>query len=311
VKDSASPKILVVGSTVADLVAMTERLPVPGQTILGKKFFMAPGGKGANQAVAIARLGGGVSFISKIGDDFFGDYVLKEIEEAGVDTSNVIRDKENHSGVSLICLLEDGENAIIMTPGANMSLTADDIEGLEGLFEESSVFLVQLEIPTETVERSLTFAKKHGCMTILDPAPAKDLPDIIFSLSDIITPNEHELESLSGLKTKDQENIFKASLRMLERGCPTVICTTSKGAYLTTREREATLFPAIDVDAVDTTGAGDAFAGALAYCLSAGKTIDKAIEFANITAGLSVTKLGAMPSFPSYEDVLRYLNEKQ
>ena len=303
-------KILVVGSTVTDLVARTDKLPVPGQTILGEKFFMAPGGKGANQAVTIARLKGDAVFISKVGVDFFGDYVLKNIVEAGVDTAGIIRDNKNHSGVSLICLLNEGENAIVMNPGSNMALEPEEIDRMENLFETSSVLLVQLEIPTKTVEKTLVLAKKHGCITILDPAPAMVLPDIIFELSDIITPNENELEALTSLPTTNQEEIFNASCKLLDRGVSTVICTKSDGAYMTTCGEKRAYFPAIKVDAVDTTGAGDAFAGALSFRLAMGDTIEKAIPFANITAGLSVTQLGAMTSFPTYDNVKRFLDEK-
>ena len=199
-KSKKSNKILVIGSTVADLVAQTEELPIPGQTIFGKKFFVAPGGKGANQAVTIARLGGEVIFISKVGKDYFGDYVLKFISDSNVDISYIIRDSVNHSGVSLITLLENGLNAIVMTPGSNMAFEVEEIKRIEHLFREASVFLTQLEIPIPVVEYSLFKAKQNGCITILDPAPARKLSDEILKLADIVTPNEIELEILTGMK---------------------------------------------------------------------------------------------------------------
>jgi ribokinase len=304
-----SRKILVIGSTVTDLVAQTDSLPLSGQTIFGKKFFMAPGGKGANQAAVIARLNGDVSFVSKTGVDYFGDFVIDNLKDLGVDTTRIIRDKDNHSGVSLICLLKNGENAIIMNPGANMALSVAEIDNLENLFEVASIILIQLEIPVKTVERILLLSKKHDCLTILDPAPAVPLPDIIYAKSNIITPNEHELESLAGTPTETIDEIFTASCKLIERGVSHVICTKSDGAYMTSRGKNIAFFPGIKVDAVDTTGAGDAFAGALAYMLAAGKNIDESIKFANITAGLSVTRYGAMPSFPHHDEVLRFMNE--
>jgi len=301
-----SRKILVIGSTVTDLVSKTSRLPVKGQTTLGEKFFMAPGGKGANQAVAVARLNGDVSFVSKTGTDYFGDFVIENIKNSGVDTSNIIRDEEIHSGVSLICLLKDGDNAIIMNPGANMALDVKEIENLEFLFRMSAVVLVQLEIPVETVEKILVLGKKYECLTILDPAPAIDLSGDVFLNSDIITPNEHELETYAKCPTGTLEEIYRASCVMIEKGVRHVICTKSEGAYLTSRGNEIIFFPGIKVNAVDTTGAGDAFAGALASRLAGGKNLHEAIKFANLAAGISVKKYGAMPSFADYDAVVNF-----
>jgi len=301
-------KVLVIGSTVADLVAKSDSLPVLGKTILGKGFYMAPGGKGANQAAVVGRLKGDVSFISKIGEDYFGEYTLKHVRESGVDTSYVFIDSKSKSGVSLIYILENGENAIIMNPGANMKLEITEIDNLKFLFEQSCIFLVQLEIPLDVVFHSLKLAKQNGCLTILDPAPAHELSDEIYALSDIITPNETELSELTGISIVDKASIYSASQMMLEKGINAVICTRSDGAYLTVKNKETIFFPGIKVKAVDTTGAGDAFTGALANRLSLGFTIEESIEFANVTAGLSVQKMGAIPSFPTLEEVHHFFD---
>jgi ribokinase len=308
---TGNKKIVVIGSTVTDLVARSNRLPIPGQTILGEKFFMTPGGKGANQAVAAARLGGDVVFISKVGKDSFGDFVLNYIQKDKVDVSHVIRDNENHSGVSLIVLLDRGENAILMTPGSNMKLETNELKGLEKILKIAAVLLVQLEIPIKVVSHALKMAKKHGLITILDPAPARALSDTILVNSDIITPNEHELEYLAKWGTDYIEDINMASSNLLDRGVKNVICTKKEGAYLTRKADDSNteFFPGIKVDAVDSTGAGDAFAGALAYYLCKGDSLENSIRFANIAAGISVTKYGAMPSFPTLKEVEEYIRQ--
>ncbi len=290
--------VLVIGSSNTDMVVKTPHLPAPGETILGGTFFMNAGGKGANQAVAAARLGGKVTFIAKTGDDIFGRQALQLFGEEGIDTSRIITDPQHPSGVALITVDDKGENCIAVASGANGHLLPADIENVQDKIVDAAIVLMQLEVPVETVAQAAAIASKAGAMVILNPAPACELPNDIFRHISIITPNETEAEMLSGIKVIDIQYAKKAADIIRAKGVKTVIITLgSKGALIVGEGMEQ-LVPAPVVTAVDTTAAGDVFNGALAVALSEGEGIVTAVEFACKAAAISVTRLGAQASAP-------------
>jgi ribokinase len=291
-------KIIVIGSTNTDMVIKTDHLPVPGETILGGKFFMNPGGKGANQAVAAARLGGHVSFVSKTGNDIFGKQAIQNFENEGVNTENILTDPNNPSGVALITVDKEAENCIVVAPGANMTLNSEDIDNAMAEIKLSEIMLMQLEIPIDTVVYAAKKGAEAGKKAVLNPAPAAKLPDELYKNLYIITPNETETELLTGIRVKDKESAKKAALVFLEKGVNTVIITQgSKGSFICTIN-SAKQVPAPKVEAVDTTAAGDTFNGALCVALSEGQGLQEAVTFANKAASIAVTRLGAQSSTP-------------
>ena len=295
-------KIVVVGSANTDLVVRTEVAPDAGETVVGKDFLIAPGGKGANQAVAAARLGGEVTFVAKLGDDDFGRNNLGLYREEGIDTSLISFDRDAPSGVALIIVEEGGENRIVVVPGANGRLTPRDIERSRRAFEGAAVLLVQLEIPLETVEAALRMAKAEGLLTVLNPAPATPLDREVLELVDILTPNEIELFGLLG--GPHAKSVEEEARRLLELGPRHVVVTLGeKGAMIVSPGRDALHIPAFEVEPVDTTAAGDAFNGALAVALAEGKPIEDAVKFACAAGALATTVLGAQPSLPRRDEV--------
>lgn len=294
--------VLVVGSSNMDLVVTAERFPDPGETVFGKNFEMFPGGKGANQAVCSARLGSKTIFIGKMGNDDFRERLSKILYESEVDISNLLIDNESHTGTALISVDGNGQNQIIVISGSNMKLGSDDVEAKADLFAEASVVLTQLEIPLKTVVRTAELAKENNSIFILNPAPALRLPDKLLALTDYLTPNEIELEILSGIKITDQDSIQNASTSLINRGVKNVIVTLgAKGAMLV-NQNTIKHFSVPHVNVIDSTAAGDAFNGAFASSLAEGHSPDEAIEFANKIASISVTRMGAQSSMP-------YLNE--
>jgi ribokinase len=295
--------VLVIGSANMDLVVTTNRFPVPGETVFGNRFQMFPGGKGANQAVSSAKLGGKTTFIGKLGDDQFCRELIETMRKDGVNLEHIFIDSKENTGVAFIIVSSDGQNEIVVISGSNMKLTPEEIRSRELLFRDNGIVLCQLEIPLETVMESAYLAKKNNCLFILNPAPARELPDELITLTDYITPNEIELEFISGIKVHDEKSIIDAALSLIKKGLKNIIVTMgSKGALLINDE-EKTHFPARKVDVVDTTAAGDAFNGAIAYSLSHGSSIHHAIKFANIVAAISVTRLGAQSSMPVIEEI--------
>lgn len=291
-------KILVVGSSNTDMVVKSAHLPLPGETVLGGQFFSFAGGKGANQAVAAAKLGGDVSFLAKVGNDTLGKIAVEGFKKEGVDVTHIITDPESHSGVALIMVEDFGENCISVASGANGKFTPLDIENASELLEKASFVLVQLEIPLETVTALVDKAFAHGVPVILNPAPARPLSDELISKLFIITPNETEAELLTGEKVTDEMSASKAAKILREKGAKLVIITLgAKGAFLLS-DQEEILIPSIQVNAVDTTAAGDTFNGALTVALSEGMEIKAAIRFANQAAAISVTRMGAQSSQP-------------
>ncbi|HOK56219.1 MAG TPA: ribokinase [bacterium] len=301
-----TPVITVIGSSNIDLVVKTSHYPSPGETVFGKQFFMCPGGKGANQAVVASRLGAKVNFISCIGNDFFGDVIIKNLKKENIKTESIIRDPGSPSGIALIIIDKKGENSIVVNPGANYKLGKKDIEKHKKLIFSSDILLLQLEIPIDTVEYAVKLAKKKNIPVILNPAPAKKIPDSLLKNIDILTPNKIELEKLTGENLNSINSIKKASYKLLHKGIKTVIVTLGeRGVFLVTKTLSE-IVPSKKVKAVDTTGAGDAFNGALAFAIAEGKDLTQAVYFANIVAALTVTKIGAQSS-PGKEEVEKFL----
>lgn len=299
-----SNKIIVVGSMNMDMVVKTSHIPQPGETVLGGSFLMNPGGKGANQAVAVARLGGDVTFIGKIGDDIFGKQSSQLFDEEGVDTNGMLADDNCPSGIALITVDERGENSIVVAPGANAHLEPNDVEEVLNNYPYSKILLVQLEIPMPTVEHAARIARGRGMQVILNPAPANSLVPGMFDLIDIITPNVNEAEMLSGMQIVDIPSAKSAAESIHAQGVNHVIITLGRqGAVLL----EAGTFhhiPAPQVETVDTTAAGDVFNGALAVALSEGKALKDAVSFACRAASIAVTRMGAQSSIPFRNEVL-------
>ncbi|MBP6964775.1 MAG: ribokinase [Armatimonadetes bacterium] len=297
------PRIVVVGSSNTDMVVKTERLPAPGETVTGGTFARVPGGKGANQAVAAARLGAGVVFVGKVGMDLNGDEAVRGLEREGIAAGFVARDPKAASGVALIFVDRSGENMIAVAPGANASLSPEDVERAAGEIAGADALVVQLEVPIEAVERAVRIAREAGVRVILNPAPARPVPAELLSEVDVLTPNESEARMLLGLGADEAADDPALLGRLLTAGCGAVILTMgARGALMVTAD-DATRIAPHAVDAVDATAAGDAFTGALAVGLSEGMTLGAAADFAGAAAALSVTRLGAQGSLAGRAEV--------
>jgi len=295
--------ILIIGSSNTDMVIKTKKIPVPGETILGGTFLMNQGGKGANQAVAAARLGGKVTFITKCGIDLFGTQAIGLFMKEGIDTRYVVKDNELPSGVALITVDSAGENSIVVAPGSNGNLLQNDIPST--LFERDKygILLLQLEIPIGTVEYSAISATSNGAKVILNPAPAQKLSYNLLKQLWLITPNETETEILTGISVHDLSSAEKAASWLLQKGVKNVIITMgSAGAYLKS-DSFTGMVPGFKVKAVDTTAAGDVFNGAIAVALSEERNLKEAVEFANKAASISVTRMGAQVSAPYRKEI--------
>ena len=295
--------ILVIGSSNTDMVVKARTLPVPGETILGGDFFMNPGGKGANQAVAAARLGGNVTFVTKVGNDLFGKQAIEHFKEENIDTQFCLVDNENPSGVALITVDSKSENCIVVASGSNSYLLPADLEPVKKLIAKSCILLMQLEIPLNTVINAAQQAHQAGRKVILNPAPACDLPDELFNTLFLITPNETEASLLTDIDVKNIESATQAAQTLQKKGVRNVIITMgSKGALLAAEE-EIIFIPAEKVVAIDTTAAGDVFNGALAVALAQDISLMNAVIFANKAAAISVTRMGAQLSAPYLTEI--------
>jgi len=300
------PRIVVVGSSNTDMVVKLEKLPRPGETVIGGDLIIAAGGKGANQAVASARLGGQVAFIARVGADMFGKQAIQSFQEEGLDIQYVVEDATSPTGVALIFVDREGENSIAVAPGANNKVSEGDVVTAKEKIAAAQVMLLQLETPIETVSSAARLASEEGVEVILNPAPAGQLPDSLLRHITVLTPNESESQLLTGVDVKDVGSAEKAARILLEKGLAIVIITMgAKGAFLVTEDR-ATLIPTTKIAAVDTTAAGDAFNGALAYALAMEEPLEDAVRFANFAGAFSATKLGAQPSLPTREELLRF-----
>jgi ribokinase len=301
-------KILVVGSSNTDMVIQTSHLPQPGETVIGGTFFMNPGGKGANQAVAIARLGGLVTFICKIGNDIFGQKAHELFKEEGINTSWVLTDSQNPSGVALITVDANAENCITVASGANMNLTPEDLSKAAEAIEQSDIILVQLEIPIDTVEYVARIGCEKGKKVILNPAPAQKLSEELLRNLYLITPNETEAELISGIAISDDESAVRAARRIVEMGVDNVIITLGGRGALVCCGTSCEFVDGYKVKAVDTTAAGDIFNGALTVALVEGSPLSAAARFACKAAAISVTRAGAQSSAPYRTEVNDYTN---
>ncbi|MBC7828320.1 MAG: ribokinase [Chitinophagaceae bacterium] len=296
-------KIVVIGSSNTDMVLKTDRFPKPGETILGGDFFVFQGGKGANQAVAAARLGGNVSFICKVGSDSFGSDAIIQYRNDGIDIRGIIKDVTAPTGVAIITINKEGENSIIVASGANALLSVDDIKKADGILADAGWLITQLETPLPVVNYLSDYAKQHKVNFVLNPAPAASLPDTIYDGLFLITPNESETELLTGIKVADQRSAQKATAVFKTKGVYNVIITLgSRGAYVDTKEFQG-IIESIKVKAVDTTAAGDVFNAALVVALAEERSWKESVQFACRAAAVSVTKMGAQSSAPTRKEL--------
>ncbi len=308
-----SNKIIVVGSSNTDLIIKVPEIPRPGETLLGGDFMTFPGGKGANQAVAAARAGGEVDFIASVGDDSYGMEALRGYRQDHIHTENIKVCEGVPSGIAMITISDQGENAIVVASGANAELYPKDLEKAALSFQDADVMLIQLEIPMDTVQKAVDLGHQLNTRVILNPAPAAELPDHLLHRVSIITPNETEAARLTGIEVMNERNAARASEALHERGVETVIITLGAlGAYLSDkRSGIRKMVPGFKVRAVDTTAAGDVFNGQLAVSLAEGRPLDLAVQEAHAAAALSVCKLGAQSSIPYREETASFLQEKE
>jgi ribokinase len=300
------PRILVVGSSNTDLTVAVPRIPRPGETILGGEFTTAAGGKGANQAVAAARCGGNVTFIARVGRDVFGQQAIAGFRQDRINTRFIVRDSARPTGVALIFVASDGQNSIGVASGANSFLSEVDVRRAEPAFAHADLLLAQLETPLTTVVAAVELAAKHRLPIILNPAPARELPDALLRKVSILTPNENEAELLTGIKVTNDRTAAQAAKKLHRRGARTVIITLGpRGAFVSDFAGGRRL-PGFRVRAVDTTAAGDIFNGALAVAVAKGQGMAAAVQFAAAAAALSVTRTGAQPSAPRRIEIVRF-----
>ena len=291
-------KVVVIGSSNTDMTIKGDRLPKPGETVLGGEFRMGPGGKGANQAVAARRLGADVSFICKVGRDIFGDNAISGYQKEGIDCSRILR-SDKASGTALILVDGNAENCIAVAPGANADLTPEDVDSVADVIRSADYLILQLEIPVESVLRAAKIAHEAGVYVILNPAPACHLPEELFGYISLITPNQTESALLSGVG----DNLDAAVEKLMQLGVKDVVVTLGSKGSLVISEGAKTLVPSLKVNAVDTTAAGDTFCGALCVALSEGCSLVDAAGFATKASALTVQKMGAQDSIPFRSDI--------
>ena len=303
------PKICVVGSSMIDLISKVPRLPKLGETLVGRSFHLGYGGKGANQAVMAAKLGAQVTMVNKVGRDVFGEGTLKNYEEQGIDTTYVMFDESRFSGVAPIFVDDNAQNFVVIVPGANSGLSPADVQSARQVILDSEILICQLEIPIETTLEALRVAKSGNVRTILNPAPAAPIPDELLQLADIFAPNETETELLTDLPVGTLAEAEIAARKLLSRGTKTVILTLGERGALLVDQDTVENIPAVKVDAVDPTGAGDAFVGSLAVYLGERLPLQDAIRRANTVAALSVTRIGTQVSFPKRAEADDFLKQ--
>jgi ribokinase len=296
-------KIVVIGSSNTDMVIKASRLPVPGETVIGNEFMMNPGGKGANQAVAIARMGGNVSFITKTGNDLFGRQSVELYNSENIKTDFIFSDQDKPSGVAMISVDAFGENCILVAPGANASLGIRDIEKARNEIENADILLMQLEIPMEVVEYAADIAYASDVKVVLNPAPAQTLSDNLLKCLYLIAPNNTEAEMLSGIKVKDWASARRAADKISDKGVRIVVVTL--GALGALVKENGSYFEVLSekVEAVDTTAAGDTFCGSLCVGISEGKSIVEAVKIACRASAITVTRMGAQAAIPYRHEV--------
>ena len=296
--------ISVLGIFVADISFSGKKIPSVGETILGDSYNIGPGGKGCNQAIAIARLGGKVNFISKIGKDDYGQLALNTLNQNKIDTSTIIQSADYQTGVAGIMVdKKTGKNAINVITGAPSSFTIDEVNQNIDKIQNSKIFLTQLEIPKDVILHSLKIAKENSVLTILNPAPASEIPKEFFNYIDYFTPNETEAEFYTGIKITNEKEAKEASVKLLNLGLKKVVITLGEKGLFYSDGKEEVYLKATSVKAIDTTGAGDAFNGGLAFALSQNKSIKDSLNLANQVAGLSTLKIGAGNAMPTLKDL--------
>lgn len=303
-----SPEILIVGSANVDLVTRVPRCPKPGESLIGSAFRTVPGGKGANQAVAAARLGAQAHFAGCVGDDAFGEMQRRTLAADGIDLTHLKTHPTEPTGTAVILVGDEGQNSIIVTPSANYGILPEDIEAMAPVFERADVVLMQLEIPLETVEATLDMARRTGTLSILDAGPAQAVPDALVAKADVVSPNETEAEAMTGVAVRSVDDAREAAARLREAGAAEVVIKLGAMGALYVGDDEVYM-PAFTVDAVDTVAAGDAFTAALAFRWNRVPRED-ALRFANAAGALAATKEGAQPSMPTVEAVEAFLAER-
>lgn len=302
--------VVVVGSANMDMVVSTDHFPAPGETVLGKNFGMYPGGKGANQAVCSAKLGSRTYFIGRMGVDVFRDKLVESMESDGVILDFCQFGEDEPTGIAMITLDSSGQKEIVVISGSNMKLAPSDVEKGAEAFSDARVVLAQLEIPLDTVVRTAHMASEAGAIFILNPAPARGLPDEIWKLIDYLTPNVPELETLSGFSISGMDSVEQAAKKLMDGGVGSVIVTMGEKGVLLVDSEGSRAFTARKVNAVDSTAAGDAFNGSLAHYLTVTDNIEKAIKFASMVASIAVTRMGAQSSMPTAKEVQRHFPER-
>jgi len=300
-------RIAVVGSLNMDLVVRVPRMPIPGETLIGHDFHVIPGGKGANQAVAAARLGARVSMIGRVGDDDFGRAQRRNLAQEGIDVTHVSVDPEEATGIALITLDATGQNSIILAPGANMRLTVAHVEAAAQTIADAEILICQLESPLEVVTRAIELARAQGVRVILNPAPARPLDAALLRLVNYLIPNESETTLLTGIQVTDLPSAEAAAASLRERGVSTVILTLGEQGALLADAGGIVHVTGYSVKVVDTTAAGDAFVGGFALALAEGQPLPEAVRFANAAGALAVTRLGAQPSLPTRREIEQFL----
>ena len=304
------PKIIVVGSLNMDIVLECDQIPDPGQTLMSKGTSYIPGGKGANQAVAAARAGGDVTMIGRVGDDAFGYQLTDNLKQYGIDTDNIQFSNQKSSGMAVVMVDTQGQNSIVVSPGANNQLQPTDIDLAQTLIQSADILLVQLEVPTQTVEYAIGMAKDHGVTVLLDPAPAmrnileKNLLDV-----DYICPNQSEAELITGLPVKNHTDAMKAASQLIKLGAKTAIITMSSLGSVIHDGQQSSIIPAHPIEPIDSTAAGDAFAGAFAVHLIKCGCHVQATEFASAAGAISATRKGAQPSMPTCEEIYSLMSK--
>lgn len=310
-KQERTPKIVVIGSFMMDLVVRAQRLPQDGETIMGSSFQRFPGGKGANQAVAAARLGASVTMVGKLGNDGFGNEMLEILRAEDIDAKNILQDEQFPTGVGFVTIDDSGSNRIIVVPGANMCYDLEDLSQVERAIGASDILILQLEIDLEVVKQALIIASRAGVPVLLNPAPARTLSENILRGVTYLTPNETEAELLIGIKILDVETATMAAELLVAKGVKNVIITLGESGALVAGQWGTKHVVGHKVKSIDTVAAGDAFNGALAVAVVEGKSLIEATEFANAAGALAVQKHGAIPSLPSRFDVMNLLAERR
>ena len=309
-KDPTKRKgICVIGSANVDLTFRTPRLPVPGETIAGRSLHQCMGGKGANQAVVAARLGADVTFVARVGNDGFGIEAIEAYKTAGINTSFILQDDDQPTGTAAILVDDDAENCIIVVAGANACLTPEHAQAARSVIENSSVLLSQLETPVNTTLEAFQMARDSGVLTMLTPAPAEHVTPALLELCDICVPNKTEIATIVGQPVNSEQDLIHAAELLIDRGIKRVVLTMGGDGVLLVDETGGAYIPAVKVEAVDTTGAGDAFTGSMAVGLAEGLSLEEAVRRAVVVAAISVTRPGTQPSFPTLKEVERWISD--